>query len=213
MLINSQEIDKYIHNFLLKSYMMELKKDDLDKVKNIVLSKYNVKHEIVEYDYSDLSKLSNLEKCSIEFLEITDELINNINMLKNLRTLEFNSCEIKTVEKVKNNLNKILLQNMEQELFLIFEGNNIETIEVIDFKNIDLSILSRFTHLKNLYIYNSSIINFSKILDMKSVEVLKLDGSEIDDEVVFNMISKSILVQKNEKFLLANATLSDNGII
>jgi len=210
MLINSQEIDKYIHNLLLKPYMIELKKDDLDKVKNIVLSKYNIKHEIIEYDYSDLSKLPNLEKCSIEFLDITDELINNINKLENLKTLEFNSCEIKAVGKIKNNLNKILLQSLEQQIFLMFEDNNVETIEIIDFKNIDLSILSKFTHLKNLYIYNSNIINFSKILDMKSVEVLKLDGSEIDDEVASNMISKSIFVQKNDKFVLANATLSKN---
>lgn len=204
-MIKSKEIDKYIHELLIKPYTIELNEEDLKKVKRIVLSKYNIKNEIVEYDYSDLSKLTNLEKCSIEFLDITDELINNLNQLENLKTIEINSCKIKSVDIIKNNIEKIMLQKVDNHFFTIFDTLNVETIEIIDFKEIDLAMLSQYVYLKNLYIYNSNIINFKQVLQMKSIETLKLDGSKIDDEEVLEKISKNVAVQRKDEFLLANA--------
>lgn len=203
-MINSIEIDKYIHELLIKPYTEGLNENDLQKVKTIVLSKYNIKNEIVEYDYSDLSKLVNLEKCSIEFLDITDELINNLNQLENLKTIVINSCKIKSIEKIKNNIGKIIIKNSSEDFFTLFDIPNVETIEIIGFEKIDISILSGYTRLKQLYIYNSNIMSFKQILNMTSLNTLKLDGSKIDDESIIDRISKNIFVQRKNEFLLTS---------
>lgn len=203
-MIKSKEIDKYIHEILIKPYSNELSESDLEKVKNIVLSKYNIKNEIVEYDYSDLSQLINLEKCSIEFLDITDELVEQLNTLENLKIIEINSCNLKTTLKIKDKLKKMILTNSDDSILALFEHTAIDTIEIMNFKTIDLNNLTHFIALKNLYIYNSNIRNFAQILNMSSVEVLKLDGSKIDDDEVLSKIGKNVSVQMREEFLLAD---------
>lgn len=201
-MLKSQEIDKYVHNILFKPYDTKLEQADLDKVKEIVLSKYNIKNEIVEYDYSDLSKLINLEKCSIELLKITDEFIDNINLLQNLKTIEVNACEICSSKKISCHLEKIILQNTDEKLLELFNTFDMELIELIGFKKIDLSIFKRYTNLKDLYIYNSNITNFKQVLCAENLENLKLDGSKLDDEEVLDKISPNIKVQKKARFLL-----------
>lgn len=201
-MLKSQEIDKYVHNILFKPYDTKLEQADLDKVKEIVLSKYNIKNEIVEYDYSDFSKLINLEKCSIEFLKITDEFIDNINLLQNLKTIEVNACEICSSKEVNCHLKKIILQNIDEKYLELFNTFDAELIELIGFKELDLSILKGYTNLKDLYIYNSNITNFKQVLYMENLENLKLDGSKLDDEEALDKISPNINVQKKDRFLL-----------
>ena len=203
-MINSKEIDKYIHELLIKPYNVKLEATDLEKVKKIVLSKLNIKNELVEYDYNDLSQLVNIEKCSLEFLDINDELVRNLNLLNFLKSLELNSCNIKTNTQINNAIETLILKDMDKSAFSMFNCTSIDTIELIDFQKVDLLDMMSYICVKNLYIYNSNIINFEQILNMGNIKVLKLDGSKIDNEEVLDKISKEIVVQRKEEYLLCD---------
>lgn len=203
-MIKSKAIDEYIHNILLKPHSEDLSEEDLKLVKGLIINKYNIKNEEVIYDYSDLKELINLEKCSIEFLEITDELIQNINTLNNLKIFELGHTPSKSSsEKIYNSLSRIIMNNVNSEMLDLFENcSNVESVKLIEIKDIiDIEKIIKFKNLKYLYIYNSKVINSEFLKQFEKLQVLKLDGTKLDNDDILKEISPDVKIQKKEVFL------------
>lgn len=204
--LKTVEIDKYIHEQLIKPYSDKLTEQDLIKINKIILNKYNIKGEEIEYHYSDLKLLSNLERCSLEIIDINDDLIENLNTLKHIKTIEFSHNKIKTAKTISCNLYKIVLNFVTENVLNLIENcESVETIEIIESDGIDINDLIKFKNIKNLYLYNCRISNSGMLKSLYNLETLKLDGSKLDDENILNELSNSIKITRNISFILANA--------
>ncbi len=204
--IQTTEIDKYIHEQLIKPYSTKLTEEDILNVKKIVLNKYNLKGETIKYDYSDLKYLVNLEKCSIEILEITNPLVENINTLTNITTLELSHNKIECTCQFHGSFKKLIFKQISESILNLIENSeSVETIEIIDFKNINVDHLLRFKNVKNLYIYHSTIVHSENLKELQKLQNLKLDGSTLDNESILDHLKDRVNIQKRDNFLLADA--------
>ena len=204
-MIKTNEIDKYIHNILLKRNNEELTNEDLDKVKKIVLSGQNFDGEKIICDFNDFIYLKNLESCTLEFFDITDEIISILESLKNLNTLTLNHCKF-VVNEIKNaSISTLIISHVDtSNVPKLIECGNLETIQFISTGIVDITNFTELKSLKNVYIYNSETKNFSTIKELPNLERLGLDGTKIDDEHVLDEISTSVDVHKSENYLLCS---------
>lgn len=203
-MIKSKAIDEYVRNILLKPHSENLSEEDLKLVKKLIINKYNIKNEEVLYDYSDLRELTNLEECSVEFIEITDELIQNINTLNNLKIFELGHTSLETSgEKIYNPLSTIIMNSVNSEMLDLFENcSNVESVILIGINDfVDIEKIIKFKNLKYLYIYNSRIINAEFLKYFEKLQILKLDGSKLDNDDVLRRINSNVKIQKREMFL------------
>ena len=204
-MIKSQEIDKYIHNVLFKRNNEELTDEDLKKIKKIVLSGRTVNGEKIVYDFSDLIQLENIESCTLEFFDITDEIVSILANLTKLKTLTLNHCKLMLKEIKNGSISSLIISHTDiSELAKLKECSNLEMIQFISVGCIDINHFSEVKSLKNVYIYNSEARNFSQIKELPNLEKLGIDGTKIDDECVLDEISGSVDIHNEEGYLLCS---------
>lgn len=202
-MIKTKEIDKYIHNVLLKKNNEKLTEEDLLKVKELVLSGVNLDNEKIVCDFEDFTKLVSLESCILEQFDITDEFVLNLNSLKNLTDLTFSHCNFLSNKKIECEIKRLIIAYTKLNGFDILKNFEIvDTLMLIEANDVDLNELIQFKNIKKLCIYNSKVINMERINEFAKLKTLKLDGSEIDNEDILLKISKDIIVQREDKYLL-----------
>ena len=74
-------------------------------------------------------------------------------------------------------------------------------IELINVKQIDVRELLRFKYLRKVSIYNSNIIFFEKLKNLKELQELNLDGSNKVDEVCNNLLKRNIKIHYSDEYL------------
>ena len=202
MIISNEEIKFKIYNSIKLNRETELTETDLKKVKSISLNKKDIHFRQIEFFKEDFEFLKYVETLTLNSFEITNEIIEGLQKIINLKFLILNHCNFTRNMLIYNNLEKIIINyphNLNLNLF--FNISNIKMIELINVKQIDVRELLRFKYLRKVSIYNSNIIFFEKLKNLKELQELNLDGSNKVDEICNNLLKRNIKIHYSDEYL------------
>lgn len=172
--------------------LQNLEKLELDETES---STYIARKSFNDADMQKVSQLKKLKSLSIKgYYDVTDEGLESIHELKELRSLELPNRKIDkiTIQKITQlkHLNALYLPNCEltnEELKLISEMEQLESLEFKSTKTISSEGFKSLSNLKSLktlnvsgyYLPNSALETISKLKNLNS---LKLEDHSISHD-------------------------------
>lgn len=202
MNIINEELKFKIYNILNLEKESEITEEDLKKVKNISLNSKDLELKEKKFSKEDFEALKHVETLTLNSFNITNDIIEGLNKILNLKFLILNHCKFTDNTAIENNLEKLIINYPHQLNINIFSNvTNIEMIKLINVNQIDIEELSRFTSLKKLSIYNSKILSFEKLENINKLQELNLDGSNIEDTVCTNLLNKGVNIHYSDEYL------------
>lgn len=153
-------------------------KTKLSEIQEISIVNRNFLNQDLNISLIEISKLEGIKKLSLKYFSITDEVIDSINSLENLETLEILNCNINSAQKIRNSIKNLFINNVKNLNISLFETKNIETLRIERVGLIDLYDISRYQNIERLELVNCQIISFPKLPLLKNLEKLYLN--EID---------------------------------
>lgn len=192
------EVDKLI-KLNLKKYDGILSDSDLKLVKELNLSNktFSGKSKNINLDF--LRFTNNLEKISIQYFDIGNNVIDILNSLNNLYSIEFSFCKF----NFKNNLENKKLQSIYINCCSVKDYSKIKltrNFTIIGENKLNLKILENKSNVENLSLNNCNINNFKYIKDFYNLKILNLDGSVFDEKNLQNL-NRNIAISNLERYL------------
>lgn len=202
MNIVNEELKFKIYNILNLEKESKITEEDLKKVKNISLNSKDLELKEKIFSKEDFEGLKYVETLTLNSFNITNDIIEGLNKILNLKFLILNHCKLIDNTAIENNLEKLIINYPHQLNINIFSNvTNIEMIKLININQIDIEELLRFTSLKKLSIYNSKILSFEKLENINKLQELNLDGSNIEDTVCTNLLNKGVNIHYSDEYL------------
>lgn len=170
----------------------------MDKLKRIVLNNFDVKGNVIHYDFN---KFKEIESCTLNRFEINDDIIDKLNEMKNLKTIVFCHCIFKSERKLVSNVENLMIiycKNVQYSNFL--NASKVRNLMFTNVENIDVKDIKVFENIEELSIFECEIKNFSAIDDLKKLKDLKLDGSKIDDEEKIQELKGRLNIQYKKTY-------------
>ncbi len=201
--INSKDIKRYVYLKLGKREKDEITEDDLNKITFLNLNYKNFKGEINEYDFNELKNFKNLKELTLNGFEITDEIIESINLITSLEILVINHCSFSTNKELIRNIKTLVVtytKTNDLKNFKMYES--LENIKMINCENIDINYLVPFNNLKEISIHNSNILNGIEFKNFEILEDLNIDGSKVDYDNLESVINNDIKFSHEDEFYL-----------
>ncbi len=192
------EVDKLI-KLNLKKYDGILSDSDLKLVKELNLTNktFSGKSKNINLDF--LRFTNNLEKISIQYFDIGNNVIDILNSLNNLYSIEFSFCKF----NFKNNLENKKLQSIYINCCSVKDYSKIKltkSFTIIGENKLNLKILENKSNVENLSLNNCNINNFKYIKDFYNLKILNLDGSVFDEKNLQNL-NRNIAISNLERYL------------
>lgn len=192
------EVDKLI-KLNLKKYDGILSDSDLKLVKELNLTNktFSGKSKNINLDF--LRFTNNLEKISIQYFDIGNNVIDILNSLNNLYSIEFSFCKF----NFKNNLENKKLQSIYINCCSVKDYSKIKltkSFTIIGENKLNLKILENKSNVENLSLNNCNINNFKYIKDFYNLKILNLDGSVFDEKNLQNL-NRNIEISNLERYL------------
>lgn len=192
------EVDKLI-KLNLKKYDGILSDSDLKLVKELNLTNktFSGKSKNINLDF--LRFTNNLEKISIQYFDIGNNVIDILNSLNNLYSIEFSFCKF----NFKNNLENKKLQSIYINCCSVKDYSKIKltrNFTIIGENKLNLKILGNKSNVEILSLNNCNINNFKYIKDFYNLKILNLDGSVFDEKNLQNL-NRNIEISNLERYL------------
>lgn len=202
ILLKSEQLKKDIYAMLKKDDSEELYKYELKEIKKITLRKYNFLEEENAYYFNEIELFENLESISFNQFNISQEIVECINKCRSLKSVTFNHCKFEVEDEVVLDIESLYLTFSDINDLVNFKNcDKIKNIEIIECGEIDIKEAKVLNGIKKIEIYNSKITNAMEFVSVEGLEVLKLDGSILDEDIE-NSIKDNIQYQHKEKFYL-----------
>ena len=192
------EVNKLI-KLNLKKYDGILSDSDLKLVKELNLTNktFSGKSKNINLDF--LRFTNNLEKISIQYFDIGNNVIDILNSLNNLYSIEFSFCKF----NFKNNLENKKLKSIYINCCSVKDYSKIKltkSFTIIGENKLNLKILENKSNVENLSLNNCNINNFKYIKDFYNLKILNLDGSVFDEKNLQNL-NRNIEISNLERYL------------
>lgn len=172
-------------------------------VEELTLNFKNALGEVIQYNTTYFEDIERLETITLNGFDVNNDLIEKLNCLEKLKIIIFNHCKFICDDKLKNDIENIIITYSNIANSNIFEEQEkIKTIELIGIDEVDINNLTEMKNLEEISIYNSKIKNSKKISDFANLKVLRLDGSLVDEPNFRDLIDNNIEFSYNEKFYL-----------
>lgn len=202
IVLKSEQLKKDIYAMLKKDDSEELYKYELKEIKKITLRKYNFLEEENAYYFNEIELFENLESISFNQFNISQEIVECINKCRSLKSVTFNHCKFEAEDEVVLDIESLYLTFSDINDLVNFKNcDKIENIEIIECGEIDIKEAKVLNGIKKIEIYNCKITNAMEFVSLEGLEVLKLDGSILDEDIE-NSIKDNIQYQHKEKFYL-----------
>ena len=121
MIIKSENIRKYMmYNLNIENEDIDMK--DMLKLKKININGLNSKLEQAYFVPEELGYLKEIEECSFSKLEITNEIIINLNKLKKLKIIQYDFC---------NNISDIKIENAIKKIYINYSNFSLLTYRIL----------------------------------------------------------------------------------
>ena len=150
--------------------------NDFNKVRDLVINRYDYSLNDVYFNSKELSYFTNLESCTFTNFEINDEIVENLNKL-NLKELILNNCILKSNNVI--NVEKIVISfsNVDLKKF-----KNIKELIILECGKVNIGDIIG-NDLDELKILNCEIINSKMLCKFETCDI-EITGCKLDDESI-----------------------------
>ena len=176
-IIKNKELNNYIKFKLEKE---DFTKEDLKNIDEIIIDSKNIIEEHNEVYFDEIELFPNLKKISIRNLGISSK---NMDLLKNIKFVEFENCELWNLSKLKEVEQLIIINSDIDNIEEIGLLNNLKDLHLINMKFDNYDILKKITNLEKLTIKNIKEFSMSKIdfsLPIRYLSIEKIPNLNID---------------------------------
>ena len=174
------------------------------EIENINLSNKNLLGNTLNINLKEISELEGLKTLSLKFFDITDDVVDSINNLKNLYNIKFYMCEFKTNKELNSNICSITIYCCKNFQHTMLNNNiNVESLELTNSGLIDLIKLQHLENIKNLIIRDCSLISLPKISNFTNIENLYLNNINLELDFEINKM-------QNLKFISFSGSKAPN---
>lgn len=193
MEIKSENLRKYlIYNVNLENENV-INKEDLLRVEDLHISYFNNSLKEAIFYPEEISYFENLKKIHFSCFKITDDIISNLNKLKNLKTIIFDNCKTVSGIKLNNNITKIYMELSDLELLsIINKKTNVKKIYLEDVNNVDIKKLNEYENLEELTLLNSNLCNCFYFVYFRKMNNLKIIGCKLDNLEVIERLKHNL---------------------
>lgn len=192
---------------LLKIVKMKLFVENIKSIEmidEISIPNQNFSGKNQNINLAEITKLTNLKSLSLQFFDITDDVIDYLNSLEELEDVQLYMCNFNTEKKIDKRIKSINIYNCRGfKLKCLEELEHLEDLKVIHSGLIDVCKLISFKSLKFLNISNCNIISFTHISELKNLKRLILNRINLE----FNL---DITEMKKLEFISLNGSKVPN---
>ena len=181
----------------IKLRMVVENKTELEEIDELSLVNKNFLGQDLGIDLTEIVKVKNLKNLSIKFFTITDEIIETLNKLEKLETIEILMCKMETSKIIENNIKTIYIHSVEGLNIDNFQTENLEYIRKENSGLIDIYKLTKFSNLERLELVNCAIISVPKISMIKSLEELYLQEIDLQFDLEISNLQKLRFISLN----------------
>ena len=134
-------------------------------------------------------------------MDISENEIDVLNKQYNIKFIQFTNCVFPGNKKVTLDVEELVLDkcnNLSMNNFS--EMNKLEELKIINCENIDLKGVEALESVKKLYLQNIIVDNINIVANLKNLEYVNLNGSEINnipDEIKNNPKIKVVHEERN----------------
>lgn len=194
-----EEVTKVIR-FKLKKYNDRIEENDLKAIEDFDLSNKTLSGREKNIDLSFLALMPNLNRISLQYFKIDNDIVNILDSLKKLTVLELNFCGCYFNNKLEN---KNLL-SLSLNCCKVNNYSNISLTKdftVIGENKLNLQLLENKLNTENLYLNNCKIEKFDYIEYFSNLKKLNLDGSIVDQKKELKKLNKKVNISFLDKYL------------
>ena len=159
-------IDKNLSR-IIKIKMCTSDINDIEDIEDISIQDINLMQNKLNIDLKEIVKLKKLKSVSLKFFEITDEIVQAINQLQYLETIEFSMCIFKNKEALSKKLKSIAILNCQ------------------DFSAISVPSIATLEYLERLYLNHIEIPYYINISKMSNLKFISLSGSNVQNKEMY----------------------------
>lgn len=193
-----EEVTKVIR-FKLKKYNDRIEENDLKAIEDFDLSNKTLSGREKNIDLSFLALMPNLNRISLQYFKIDNDIVNILDSLKKLTVLELNFCGCYFNNKLEN---KNLL-SLSLNCCKVNNYSNISLTKdftVIGENKLNLQLLENKLITENLYLNNCKIEKIECIEYFTNLKKLNLDGSYFNKNKLL-VSNNNIEISKLGKYL------------
>ena len=193
-----EEVTKVIR-FKLKKYNDRIEENDLKAIEDFDLSNRTLSGREKNIDLSFLALMPNLNRISLQYFKIDNDIVNILDSLKKLTVLELNFCGCYFNNKLEN---KNLL-SLSLNCCKVNNYSNISLTKdftVIGENKLNLQLLENKLITENLYLNNCKIEKIECIEYFTNLKKLNLDGSYFNKNKLL-VSNNNIEISKLGKYL------------
>lgn len=181
--LSEKIIDKNLSR-IIKLKMCTSECDNIEEMEDISIQDVNLMQNRLNIDLREIVKLKNLKNLSLKFFEITDEIIEAINQLEYLDTIEFAMCIFKNKKALSKKLKSVIIYNCQSfNISILNDNTRLEELQITHSGIIDINKLNSFKSLKYLKIAHCSAISMPSISILENLEILYLNHIEIPYDI------------------------------
>lgn len=156
----------------------------IEDIEDISIQDINLMQNKLNIDLTEIAKLKNLKSVSLKFFEITDEIIQAINQLECLETIEFSMCIFKNKKVLQKNIKSVIIFNCQDfNIDMLNQNTTLEELHLVHSGIVDIVDISKFKTLKYLKIAHCSAISIPSIGTLEYLERLYLNHIEIPYDI------------------------------
>lgn len=182
-------IDKNLSR-IIKIKMCTSDINDIEDIEDICIQDINLMEKKLNIDLTEIAKLKNLKSVSLKFFEITDEVVQAINQVQYLETIEFSMCIFKNKEVLNKNIKSVIIVNCQDFKIDMLNANTIlEELQLVHSGIVDMVDISNFKNLKYLKIAHCSATSVPSITKLEYLERLYLNHIEIPYDIDISKMS------------------------
>ncbi len=186
--------EKIIDKNLLRTIRLKMctsNVNSIEEIEDISIQNVNLMENKLNIDLMEISKLKNLKSLSLKFFEITDEVIETINKLKILETIDFSMCIFKNTKVLEPKLKSVIIYNCQNfNISMLNKNAVLENLQITHSGIVDVSDVSNFKNLKYLKIAHCSAISIPNISKLQNLERIYLNHIEIPYNIdISNMLN------------------------
>ena len=182
MKIRNKNLALYL-DFKLNKIGDEFTVSELEELKEFSLNQLNDFGEYEEVDLEILDYVPNVETLVLRNFKITDELLEKIKNIKNLKSISFERCSIDDFNKI-GNLNVEFLSitgNPDLRTDFLKDSKKYKGLVLNDSDLIDIANLKDMSDLEFLHVSHSNIDNPEMIKNFNGLKSLYINDTDIDD--------------------------------
>ena len=157
--------------------------NDIEEIEEISIQDINLMENRLNIDLTEISKLKGLKKVSLKFFEITDDIIDSINRLKFLETIDFSMCIFKNTKAFSTNLKSVIIYNCQDFNINMINDIDLEELQLFHSGIVDIAKLKSFTNLKYLRIAHCNVISIPSVSEFENLEQLYLNHTDIPYDI------------------------------